>query len=188
MRHGTRARAAVLGAVTTTDAAEQLSSTASTAIFASNRISAIFRQADDWVTWCGGVVSDRVVGGLVLAGIMMVVVAAVLTGGAGRRLRSSPAAARTAAPGWSCPASWRGHASAIVGSWLCAVGVTVLGLSYVDTYAVFAAVVVGGAGLLLLFLVWAGTSGRGGDGTLTCHRSVCTSAGAAPTSSYPGMR
>ena len=109
--------------------------------------------------------SDRVVGGLVLAGIVMVVVGAVLS----RRRRPAVQVITSGCAHGSAGLvihPWRGHAFAIVGSWLCAVGVTVLGLSYVDT-SVFAAVVVGGAGLLLLYLVWAGASGRGGDGTLT---------------------
>src|SRR3954447_16937900 len=61
---------------------------------------------------------------------------------------------------------WRGHRASSPVSWVLAAGVTALGLYFLGSSAYAAAVFIG-AGLYLLYLLWARTTGRAGDGTLT---------------------
>jgi len=61
---------------------------------------------------------------------------------------------------------WRGHRASGPMSWALAAGVTALGLYFLGSSSYAAAVFIA-AGLCLLYLVWARTTGRAGDGTLT---------------------
>lgn len=106
-------------------------------------------------------------GGVAVLGIMAVLLAAPVVLARHRRTPHEVVTTGSvhARPGMAIH-PWRGHRLTIVLAWVLALGVTIVGLSYLGSSPYAAALFIA-AGVLLLYLSWARATGRAGDGTLT---------------------